>query len=195
MKAYTFFTAIPGVDQAFERRLMVEWEKNWKAHGFEPIVLSQNDVRRSPHWFTGTALFRSLKGGRLDGRSLACFQRWLAYDAVARHHNSTPTLMMDYDVRNNGFTPADVSKEAVMFYDSGHLPSVVSTALGGSQQLVQTVLGTVKIAKEAFIEDSVMFQRNRKHYKAIDVVKDAGAPGWQEAKLIHYYLGGPIPRP
>ena len=103
---------------------------------------------------------------------------------------------MDYDVRNNGFSPEDVSSEPVMFYDVGLLPSVVSTNSGGSGQLVQTVLGAAKIDKEAFLEDSIMFQRNRKHYKSCDMVKDAGeSPDWRNAKLIHYALNGPIERP
>lgn len=194
MKAFTFYAALPNADVAFEKRLIAEWEKSWRAHGFETAVLSLNDVRRSPHWFTGSALFHSLKKGRLSPKSTACFQRWLAYDAAVRGHTSSPTLMMDYDVRNNGFRPEDVSKESVMFYDSGHLPSVISTSPGGSQRLVQTILGSAKITAEAFVEDSVMFQRNRKSYAACDVVKDAGAPGWQEAKLIHYFHGGPISR-
>lgn len=195
MKVFTYFAVgVPDTDRAFEQRLLDRWKDSWKKHGFEPGVLSLNEMRRSPHWFTATALFRSLKGGRLHPKSLACFQRWIAYDAVVRHHNPEPTLLTDYDVVNNSFTPAEVSKESVMFYDVGHLPSAVSTASGGSQRIVQTLLGTAKIAQEAFIEDSIMFQRNRVNYASCDVVKDAGAPGWEKAKLIHFYPNGPIQR-
>ena len=120
----------------------------------------------------------------MPDQSTACFHRWFALEAVSRGA-ADPVMLTDYDVRNCGFKTEDVARDPVMFYDKGHVPCAVSVWGPGAKSLVQLLLTTAeKFSKEAFIEDSTLFQHVRPRFPSRDVVRE-GAAWLDRAKLVH----------
>jgi hypothetical protein len=84
MTVYTYYTPCVGFPQPEQKARLEAWKKNWAEHGFDPVVLTPNDMRRSPHWFFAQSTVNALRKGSMPDQSKACFHRWFALEAVSR---------------------------------------------------------------------------------------------------------------
>ena len=182
MKAFTYYHPCDGFPRVEQQPRVDAWGRNWKAAGFETVVLSLNDVRRSQHWFAMQSALAGVARKSLSDLGRARIQRWVALEATLKGKPGV-SLMTDYDVGNVGFTPADVAPSGTVFYDAGHIPCAVSTDAPGALALVQYLLVSVqRYAKESLMEDTFLFQHARTKFATRDVVREG--PG-KEAKLLH----------
>jgi hypothetical protein len=182
MKAFTYYHPCDGFPKVGQQPWVDAWVKNWAAAGFEPVVLSLNDVRRSQHWFAMQSALAGVARKSLSDLGRARIQRWVALEASMKGKPGV-ALITDYDVVNKGFTPEDVVAKGTAFYDRGHVPCVVSTDATGALALVQFLLVALqRFAKESLVEDTFLFQHARTGFAVKDIVREGAG---HEAKLLH----------
>jgi hypothetical protein len=186
MKIVTYYEPIHELNPREQSEKLKKWSEEWKAAGFEVQQVGGNDFRRSRHRITAQSLFRNTKTPRNADLELACFYRWFAYDVVSNHIMSPePVLFSDFDCLPNGFTPEDVLRDEIVFYERGSIPCLVSTASNGLQKLQQFLIRTPDPMEDSFVSDMILFQHNRLQFKTVDCVRDRNEPNFEKAKVIH----------
>jgi hypothetical protein len=186
MKIVTYYEPIHALNPQEQSQKLKNWTEAWKAAGFEAQQIGLNDFRRSRHRITAQTLFRNRKTPRNADLELACFYRWFAYDAVSNHIASPePVLFSDFDCLPNGFTPDNVLRDEIVFYERGSIPCLVSTSSSGLNKLQQMLVRTPAPMDDAFVSDMILFQHNRHLFKTVDCVRDRNEPDSKKAKVIH----------
>lgn len=157
MKIYTYYENIN-----FKKQddLITLWEKSWKAHGFEPIVLTEKDAERSDFYeeFVAkiTSLHQDIAKKPLSGYGLSCWLRWLAYSTQPEEK----FFVSDYDVINHKFNLTEPIDTLHLMDDC--CPCIAS---GTSSQFLALCKKFIEVSehnKELFIEDYK--QRNFVHF-------------------------------
>lgn len=186
MKIVTYYDTILALNPKEQAEKLRVWGERWREAGFQTQQVGLNDFRRSNYRITAQTIFRNKKTPRNRDFELARFYRWFAYDAVLSGTTSPePILYSDYDCLPNGFTPADVSRDEIVFYDRGAIPSLVSTHTRGLQTLQQMLIRTSGPMEDSFVCDTILFQHNRHLFTVLDVVRDRSEPNSEQAKVIH----------
>jgi len=94
---YTFYDPLPELQ---DEKLMRMWQQNWRAYGWEPVVLTLKDAQSwDGNRFEKYKSSQNLYEGKCKRDYVfRCYTRWipLAY---------TGGVMVDFDVFNYGFTP------------------------------------------------------------------------------------------
>jgi hypothetical protein len=105
VNAYTYYNPVPGAiwNSRDQLELIKLWEKSWRKHGWNPVVLSEAHAKKHPRFPEFKQIFWSLPteyGHDYEGQ---CFMRYAAVSI----QKQPMSLMLDYDVINYGFTPED----------------------------------------------------------------------------------------
>lgn len=108
MRAFTFYAELPQFP--IDRELVGKWRDQWSRHGWETVVLGEREARFSPHWQWFDALVKTIPTVNPPDYERWCWLRWLAYAATI--HPGEVALYTDYDVFNDGFTPAQAMAHA-----------------------------------------------------------------------------------
>jgi hypothetical protein len=92
-------------NESFE--LIKLWKRCWKNHGWDPVVLGEEDAKNHPR-FNHIDIYNSHSNLHSCTPSMSkyatqCYLRWYAYANFSLQN--TGTLWADYDVMNYGFTP------------------------------------------------------------------------------------------
>lgn len=102
----TIATYFEDINFKNQKELLELWERSWKNKGFETIVLSEKDARKSPFFeefsLAMKKIHRSVMGVNLGRYGLSCYLRWLAYSTLPTKR----LYVSDYDIINinfNGF--------------------------------------------------------------------------------------------
>lgn len=107
-RVHTYFR--PCVDPealAEQKRILAIWEKNWREHGWEPVVLTESDARKHPEFTKYEAAFRAMPTVSPKEYEMAAYLRWLC---MATMPGTGPHLIVDYDCLAKGFTPDSMSE-------------------------------------------------------------------------------------
>lgn len=118
MNVYTYYMEVPRLwPDDTQRALIALWEKSWRKHGWNPIVLHEHHAQKHPRyeifkkkfWEFPTPFGHDYEGG--------CFMRWVAMDVMGGG------LMTDYDVMNYGYPPRAVNPHTmIMISDKSEAP-------------------------------------------------------------------------
>lgn len=101
----TYYEPVEGLwSDHSQRELIKVWERSWRKAGWDPVVLTEADIRSHPrHDFFSQHIYA--KPSEYPKKYTAsCFLRWLA----ASHYGElrgTNVLLSDYDVINYGLEP------------------------------------------------------------------------------------------
>ena len=106
MKIYTYYENINFKQQD---ELVKLWEQGWARNGFDPVVLSLDDAKKSPYYGEFADQIHSVvsevTGKPLSRYGMSCYLRWLAYSTQA---DTDSFLVSDYDVMNRRFAPVQL---------------------------------------------------------------------------------------
>ena len=117
MKIYTYYENINFKQQD---ELVELWKESWTNNGFDPIVLSLEDAKKSEYYdefvYQLKALSHEVTGHPLTNYGLSCYLRWLAYST---QEETESFLVSDYDIINKQFTPVKLNepKDRLCFMD------------------------------------------------------------------------------
>lgn len=99
---YTYFSPVasaPGKEEQI--RLLNFWQKSWKEHGWEPVILTEADAKKHPRFEEWSAALAAKPTINPPSYERACWLRWIAMAAA------NANFMVDYDVLPNRFSASD----------------------------------------------------------------------------------------
>lgn len=184
MNVYTYFLHIN--DAALP--VIALWKESWSAHGWNPVVLGPDDFKKYHSAEEYHKSISALPTINMPEYEHSCYHRWAVMQAVGGG------LLVDYDVMNYGFKPAD-------------LPETGSGILMLDRNSPSVVLGTAEAfqnACDAFQNYSITDQDNingRPHtsdmhianklcggsvFKRKVVCEEYRDFGWDSAPLVHF---------
>lgn len=182
MKVFSFFGPVEGKDLKNEEALLDLWYRNWKANGWEPVVLTPCDLADDRETRRLLRKFRRLPSTNKKHLDMWCYARWLA---LAQQGGG---VMSDYDVMNYGFPPLEAGPLTI---HAGLVPCLVSA----SAKEYQKAVGWFDAWALPFL--SRWFPRKhisdmlivRKHQNECVVKRSCLKyllPGWEQAVAVHY---------
>jgi len=120
--------------------LLSLWEKTWKTHGWNPIVLHSHEFPQHDDCYA-PLLERINTLPTINPRDYenACYLRWLAMYQVACKRPGEVLWMSDYDVMNHGVSPFDPGS-GLTIHDSEGTPCLVSGDAEAYRKLVNWIL-------------------------------------------------------
>lgn len=124
-KVYCFFEELGFNPDA--HWLLCKWAANWKAHGFDPAVLTEADCMAHPRFRHLSAIFEGMPSVNPKGYDRACMIRWCAMAVFGG-------IMTDYDLFNLSFKP--ISPGELTFYERNRVPCIVSGTPGQFERLL-----------------------------------------------------------
>lgn len=111
MKIYTYYE---NINFKLQNELLDIWQKSWRQHGFEPILLSRDDAKKSC-FFQEYYDFVQRVHEKSVHKILPENGYWLAaqLEIVSFHTIEEPSYISDYDMINNGFMPGETLESTV----------------------------------------------------------------------------------
>lgn len=183
MRVFTFFREC-GVNRD-SGWILNAWSKLWRDHGYEPVVLTDQDARRHPKFEEWNAFFSTLPTVNSKHYEMSCFVRWLPM-------SMTGGLMVDYDLAPINFPESEAARilasAPITFCDRNRVPCCVIGSAAG----FASVLGWFKDYKmdvddsmnhRPHISDMLICTRHREA-STLDIVKEYGEQ--KEAMMIHF---------
>jgi hypothetical protein len=108
-KIYTYYENLNDPDQEMHESLLGVWEESWKKQGFDPIILSIDDAKKSSLFNQYMDLVQEVhievRGGAGLKQKNPVHRYWLAAqrEIAAFHTIQEPSFISDYDVINKRF--------------------------------------------------------------------------------------------
>lgn len=117
MKVFTYYQPIDGLWSHESQLALIDvWRRSWSKAGWEPIVLSEDDVRQHPRYHFFKEHFWSKPAIYGNDYAGACFMR---YFAASIHGGG---MLTDFDVINHSFPPRKPTPERMtIFADGEHI--------------------------------------------------------------------------
>jgi hypothetical protein len=157
MKIYTYYENINFKNQD---ELVALWEKSWKQHDFEPIVLMRKDAEKSDFYeeFVSriTELHQNIAKNPLSKYGLSCWLRWLAYSTQPEEK----FFVSDYDVINHKFNLTEPIDTLHLMDDC--CPCIASGTSSQFLALCKKFIEVTEQNKQTFID--IYKQRNFVHF-------------------------------
>ena len=182
MNIYTYFIPIPGKSDNEEMALIRLWQESWRLQGWNPIILSEENLPKDKAFASMLRKFRRKPTTMKPGLSYSWFCRWLA---VAEQGGG---FMCDYDVINYSFQPNEFKNLTIY---SGAVPCLVS----GSKD---EFLRMCKIFAEYRFDwkdrvgwwfdtsdMKIIMKRPGTYIPKFDCIEH-GQPNWETAPTVHY---------
>lgn len=195
MNIYTYHVPVPQIDQRVESTVLANWQRTWRKHGWEPVILSHQHARSNPGYNQYREAMSKKPMMNSKEYELACFMRWLAMETVGGG------VHCDYDVMNNGLSPMDVKPflddGKMTLYEPAHVPSMVS----GSREEYRRMCDHFARFELSHYKPHMMAesQGGKKVSDMFILANDPSVvrphklvwefhrePGWQGAKVIHF---------
>lgn len=159
MKIYTYYEEINFKNQD---EIIKHWENNWKNKGFEPIILTQKDAKKSSYYNTFLneiqQLHLEITSNNIKPYGISCYLRWLAYST---QEENSAFFVSDYDVFNINFKNIEETEDKLVFL-SGHCPCF---ARGTPTQFLSFCEDIIKYSKEYKEEIKKEFEIKKfRHY-------------------------------
>ena len=107
---YTYYMPVPGLwPEDTQLRLIDIWQRSWKKHGWNPVILDETHARRHPRYAEFKRKFWELPTEYGHDYEGACFMRYVATSALGGG------MLTDYDVINYGVTPENIAELEAKF--------------------------------------------------------------------------------
>lgn len=101
MKCYTYFNHVPEIK---DDGLLGEWEKSWRKHGWETVILGERDAKAAdPEMYARFNKSPLLLTRNPREYTRAAMLRWIPMTRL-----NEPALHVDIDVMCNGLKPEDI---------------------------------------------------------------------------------------
>lgn len=135
--AVTYYVPVEGLwSDDSQRKLIDVWARSWRKAGWEPVVLTEADVRTHPRFNFFNDHFRAKPTEYPAEYSNACFVRWLAASHFGALRGAN-VLLLDYDVISYGFEPQDpLPNEMSIFCDEPPVSIFMGAVLGTPQNFL-----------------------------------------------------------
>jgi hypothetical protein len=185
-RIYTFFRAVPALDPAAEWRLVELWAAAWRRQGWQPVVLTADDVRWTPATCEMMDRLRLLPSVNPREYQSAVWARWLA---VAQAGGG---WMSDYDVIPYDFTPEGRPPTPglmVWSRDERRCPCLVSgsaRAFYGAFEMFSRAVPSAgdDVAGQPHLSDQGILTKLA--IPQTPLVVRYNDEGWQTAPVVHY---------
>jgi hypothetical protein len=158
MKIYTYYEEI---NFKHQYEILEHWKNNWKNKGFEPVILTEMDAKRSSYYDTFLneiqQLHLEITSKEIKPYGISCYLRWLAYST----QEDPSFFVSDYDVFNINFKNIDEPDDKLNFL-AGNCPCF---ARGNPVQFLSFCEDIIKYSKEYKEEIKKEFKiKNCRHY-------------------------------
>lgn len=182
-KVFTYFSPVTSVEGLAEQQRLIElWRSSWRKHGWEPVVLTEEDAAKHPDYATLRPLFEALPTASPKVYEMACWLRWLA---VAHAGGG---WMSDYDVQNCGFPVVfeHIRSSRPLPYAFGVPCVVFGTAEEYTIAATRFAHATERFTVNGLEHVSDMHLIQAWNWRCEDICREYGTDGWREAKLVHF---------
>lgn len=92
----------------YPKELLDRWSSSFRDHGFDPVILTENDARKHPMYQKVCDVVAKTPTVNAPWYQRTTWLRWLAYRAAS------PAFFTDIDVINYAFTEKDVNTDSPM---------------------------------------------------------------------------------
>lgn len=202
----TYYSQIPGhwSPAEDEQKLIELWQHSWRKYGWDPIVLTEADVKSHPRYAFFHEIFSAKPSEYGVAYCNACWLRWLA----AAHYSSlrtSHTMLVDYDVINHGFEPQEIEPGKLkIFCDEPPSSVFMGAVMGSSQHFLDMAELFASWAPDSYdwnahancfhqddLNQLVRMFESKSRPKPDFFVKVPGCSlfdysSWRTAKLVHY---------
>jgi hypothetical protein len=206
-RVYTYYENINFKHQS---ELLDLWSESWRSNGFDPIVLSLEDAKKSPYYdeFVDQIQFLVLEitGRPLSQYGMSCYLRWLAYSAQA---DSVSFLVSDYDVINRRFTPVQLiePRDKIAFMDrwcpclaygtKEQFLAFCKEIIASTREHIDEIKANYIAQKDRCYHDQNFLDLNQKRLSNFNICPARkyimpyvhGDPKMQDCSLIHFSHG------
>lgn len=194
MNVYTFHNAVPGIELRERYTMLKIWQQSWIKRGWKPIILTPIDaLQRSdyPKYFDKFFSFPTINPKEYE---IACFIRWIAVLEAAKFTNQ-PSLMVDYDVLNNGFYPEDLTIQPFarlpVSLCRGGCPCALFGFIAQFENLIKEFVDYKPLLQDningrSHVSDQTIFAKICIDSPLQDLTRSLGEEGFEQAKLWHF---------
>lgn len=146
----------------YQDKLLSFWDESWKSKGFLPIILTENDAKKSDFYEEFVSKIQKLNKlitkkpiGEYD---LSCWLRWLAYSTQPEEK----LYVSDYDVINHNFYPKE--PEDILHLMDNNCPCFVS---GKPSQFFNLCKKFINITNENLDKFTKIYQEFKFKFKRL----------------------------
>lgn len=190
MNIYTYYQTLP-LNTAIEDEnlwLLDIWQKSWRYHGWNPIVLTLDDAKRNPLYQKFRDKCETYPTVNSREYETACYVRWLTmFDKSG--------WTTDFDIINYGFKPVDYKNKIVSLTGS-----LGGSTIFGPNEFYQNVIDTIynykfdedvdftviDNEKILHVSDMKIMDKCLKPIKSIVLEKKYGLDGYESVPVVHY---------
>lgn len=201
MNVYTYFEPCKQIDIEDETRLLLLWGDNWRAHGFNPIVLNEAIARRNPDFDAYDAAVAELPTVNPKDYERACYIRWMALAQVGGGVMTDADVFI-YDPKFRETLTSYESYPDVHFFED-FSPSCFYATREGALETCNYFANYKPDAKDiegdgddakSHVSDQNALRRNPTRPKITALCLLYGKPGWEHSPLVHYSTGSMFPK-
>lgn len=167
---------------AEQKRILAIWQENWSSHGWEPVIITENDARKHPDFQKYYDAFYAMPTVNPKEYEMACWLRWVAMAAIGG-------LMVDYDALVTGTLSYGHRGEIafpLILSDSNPVPCAVVGTKEQYQCALTNFLNCPPSLEQGALHLSDQIAVQLLGFPTVGICKEVGTPGWRDAKLIHF---------
>lgn len=102
MKVYTYYE---NINFEYQNKVLEIWQKSWSKNGFDPVILNENDAKKSNLYEEYSNKIKQFPSVNSQGFDYHCFMRYLAVTCVEQDNLIIST---EPDVINYFLVPDDI---------------------------------------------------------------------------------------
>ncbi len=191
MNIYSFYHRLNVPVEVHEQQLeLIDiWKVSWRSYGWNPIVLSLNDIESHPVYSKMTSICETYPTVNNKDYELMCYLRWLYMDLVGG-------WFTDYDIINYGFLPQEYGNLSVT---TSHQNMMGGSTVYGTKEFYKHVIDTIMSytieesdyvvqgdSRKAHISDMYILSKKIKLDKILGIELGYGVDGYENSQLVHY---------
>ena len=165
-------------------KMLPLWERTWKKHGWKTAILRKAHAMRHPLHDQLIAHVNTLPTVNAHDYENACYRRHLAMALVG------DSLLTDYDVINNGFTPEMMPplSDTIDTLDAGAIPCAAFGTQKAWNEWIDVLMNHQATNGETHVSDMTIFQIHHpvRNYFCNHLLSH----GWDKLPLIHFNANG-----
>lgn len=199
MEIFTYYHNVPELNLEDETRLLLAWRRNWKAAGFEPVVLNEMHARRHSHFEKYDQAISALPSTNPTSYEKACWLRWVAlarvgggwmcdYDVFVYPDDDQPGVgmaaMFNAAPKEPRFEMLQERAPSLCFANQVALNLLISEF--GSGKWGSSPQGDRQHWSDQYAFEQMAATPDFPWLKRRDQVKAFGDKGWETALFVHY---------
>lgn len=192
-KVYTYYAPLNGRNPEDEYRLLLLWKSNWKAMGYDPVVLNEWHARRHLAYQAFNERIKELPSINPPEYERACYLRHLAYSMVGGGIVADYDLFC-YDDEVPGFGEYDKPSNTLQCYQQ-HVPSLMIGNTKAFDEFIRGIMeykvgvqDVTEFGRPHVSDMHILLKGNVKHERK-NLVKNYGEQAWEEFPFTHWSSG------